>query len=165
MAGWTLVGTEAQTSYNYAEDPHNFAGYCELNLGGPAGSGPMRIDSAGHFIANATAPAATAGSSAGGSPPSPVIVTGANDTAGTITFGSGSAPSTGQLVVVTFSAAFVIPGGGNPHIVAVPANAAAAALGLYPQGASTTGFNLNCTTAPAAGQVNTTYRFSWVAIG
>lgn len=166
MPGWTLVGTGARTSFNYAEDASNFAGYCELNMGGPAGSGPIRIDSAGHIILNDPLPVTlAAGADAGGSPPAPVLVTGSNDCGGTLTFGTGTSPGAGIMAVVTFGSTWSIPGGGTPHIVICAGNAVTAPLNLYVGQSATTGFNVRVASAPAASQASSVYRVHWIAVG
>ena len=119
----------------------------------------------GHLQFGGTTPSAAAGGNAGGSPPAPVLTTGSNDGAGNITFGTGTTPGAGTMVQVTFNTAWVIPGGGAPHIVVTPANAATQALGPYVSGQSPTGFGLSVASAPAASQANTTYSFNYVVMG
>ncbi len=119
----------------------------------------------GHISGTGTNVGAAAGGNAGTGPPAPVVTTGSTDNSGLITFGTGTTPSAGVEVVITFAAPWVIPGGGAPAIVVSPVNAATAALGVFVSGASPTGFNLSCQNAPAASQGNTIYQFSYVAIG
>ena len=167
MAGWCVVGTAAKTSFNYAEDAKDWAGYVEFNCGGPPGSGPFRVDNNGHIqvTQGLTALTAVAGGNAGTSPPVPVVPVGTNDAAGTITFGTGTGPSAGVLVAVTFAVPWVVPGGGAPHLIVQPINSATQALGIFHSGVSPTGFNLSSANAPAAGQGNTVYQFSYHCIG
>ncbi len=136
-----------------------------LALSGGALTGNLTIDGNAHLMFTGTAPSAVAGSNAGTSPPNPVVVTGSNDPAGTVTFGTGTLPASGVMVAVTFNQAWVIPGGGAPHIVISPINVATQALNIYVSGASPTGFNLSCVNAPSAGQANTVYGFSFVVMG
>lgn len=138
-------------------DPHNFT---------PGAGAFSNLNISGHLEAvPGTAPTAVAGSGAGTSPPAPVVTTGSLDNAGKITFGTGSAPAGGVLVAVTFATPWVIPGGGAPHIVAVAANSATAALQIIISGESPTGFNISTVTTPAAGQANTVYAIHYVTVG
>ena len=101
----------------------------------PLSGGDMTgdLNSAAHFQVNGgIIPTVAAGNKAGVSPPVPLLVTGANDVAGEISFGTGTSPGLGgRLVVVTFGKVWAIPGGGNVHVVISPSNAAAAGLNLY----------------------------------
>ncbi len=172
---WNIVRTgplDADGSFYASPDSPGWTGYAELLVSGTAaGSGVLRIDQAGtlqasgHLQVNGQLPAAAAGSAAGGSPPAPVLLTGTNDNAGTLTFGTGSAPSAGQLVLVTFATAWSITGGGAPHIVIAPENAATASLVPFVGVRSVTQFSFNTVNAPAASQANTVYSFSYVVIG
>ena len=119
----------------------------------------------GHLQFTAPSPTAAVASGAGSTPPAAVLVTGSNDGAGSITWGTGTLPNTQAQVTVTFGSAWMIPGGGAPHIVVSPQNSATAALGIFPSGASPTGFNLGVQSAPAASQGNTTYSFSYIVTG
>ena len=137
------------------------------------GGAAIRLDeygnltSLGHFAVTGTPPSLAAAAGLGTSPPAPVLLAGSNDCAGDITFGSGTSPAAGKLLEVTFSVTWNILGGGNPHLIICPANAAAAALGLFINLAavSASGFPVHCANAPAASQANTTYAFSYVVMG
>ena len=110
----------------------------------------------GHTYAtadNLAAPSAAAGSNAGGSPPAPVVVAGALDSRGEITFGTGTVPAAGNQVVVTFNK--VLPK--VPHVSVEPYNSVTAALNLHVVSRSTTGFTIASQAAPAASQANTVY--------
>lgn len=134
-----------------------------LALSGGTVTGNVTVN--GHLQFGGTAPNAAAGGNAGGSPPAPVVDTGANDAAGHITFGTGTLPAAGTLAQVTFNTPWVIPGGGAPHITVTPLNAATEALGLYISGSSPTGFGIAAVNAPAASQANTTYSVAYVVMG
>ena len=134
-----------------------------LALSGGTVTGNITVG--GHLQFTAPFPAIAIAGGAGTSPPAPVLVTGSNDGAGTITGGTGTAPNTQPQVAVTFGAAWVIPGGGAPHIVLSSNNSATEALGIFASGASPTGFSIGLVTAPAAGQGNTTYSVSYVVTG
>lgn len=117
----------------------------------------------GHFVSAGTAPTAAAGGNAGGSPPAPVVTAGDTDARGNITFGTGTVPAAGAMVVVTFNAAFVSAPLG---VILTWANVAGAGLGqAYVTAISTTQFTINCTVAPAASQANTTYSINYWVIG
>lgn len=134
-----------------------------LPLSGGTVTGNLSVT--GHISGTGSAAGAAAGSNAGTIPPAPVVTTGSTDDSGVITFGTGTTPAAGVMVAVTFAAAWVIPGGGPPSIVAAPQNAATQALGIFISGVSPTGFNISCTTAPAASQANSTYSVAYQAIG
>lgn len=134
-----------------------------LALTGGTLTGNLTIN--GHIQYGASAPAVAASAGAGTNPPSPVITTGSNDCGGTITWGTGTSPNTQAQLTVTFSSAWVIPGGGGPHVNVTPINAATQALGLYISGISPTGFNVNVATAPAASQGASVYQFCYSAEG
>lgn len=116
-----------------------------------------------HGVTTVVAAAASAG--AGTSPPAPSVTAGSTDLGGTITWGTGSSPNTQAQLSITFGVAWTIPGGGGPHIVLTPLNAATQALGLYVSGVNPTGFNVYAAVAPAAGQGASTYQFSYVVMG
>lgn len=134
-----------------------------LALSGGTVTGNLTIN--GHVQYGSTAPGVVAAAGAGSSPPAPVVTTGSNDCGGTVTWGTGTAPSTQAQLTFTFAAAWVIPGGGGPHVTVTPINAATQALGLYVSGISPTGFNVNVATAPAASQASTVYQFCYTATG
>lgn len=144
-----------------------FTGFLPLTGGTVTGALTVtgNITENGHLQYGGTTPGVAAGGQAGGSPPAPVLVTGSNDGAGQITFGTGTTPVAGTMVAVTFNTAWVIPGGGAPHIVITPSNAVTQALGIYVSGLSPVGFNLSCANAPAASQANSTYSFAYVVMG
>lgn len=114
-----------------------------------------------HLLSLGTIPTAVAGSNAGTSPPSPAVASGSTDTRGTVTGGTGTSPAAGALIAITFNQSFV----NAPVVNITPANAATAALAPYVTSVSATGFTIAFGSAPSASQPNTTYAFSWHAIG
>jgi hypothetical protein len=107
-------------------------------------------------------PSPTAGSSAGGTPPAPVLPwPGCQNSKGSLTFGTGSAPSAGPLVAIAFGQ--TAPA--SPTVIICPANAAAAALSLYVASVSATGFTIASAVAPAASQANTVYAANYWVVG
>lgn len=126
-------------------------------------SGDLNL--AGHINDTGVTPLVAAGGQAGGSPPAPSVPAGTNDDSGVIGFGTGTLPAAGVMVAVTFAAAWVVPGGGAPHIVLTEQNLATKNLGLFVTGTSPTGFNVSCVNAPAASQGNTTYQFCYQVRG
>lgn len=123
---------------------------------------PGQQQNFGHILANGIAQAVTAaaGSNAGTSPPSPVL-TRANDLNGKITFGTGTSPSAGAQVTVTYARSYP----NNPTIQLTPINSATAALNLYISTSSTGSFTVGCVNAPAASQANTVYGFYYKVEG
>jgi hypothetical protein len=113
----------------------------------------------GHVVANGSTPGAAAGSNAGTSPPSPVIA--GDDTAGGVTFGTGTTPAAGNMVVVTFAAAYATA----PTVMLTPRNAATATLDRYVTSVGTGGFTIAFATAPAASQANTVYSMGYQVLG
>jgi hypothetical protein len=107
----------------------------------------------GHVVAVGGSATAAAGANAGTSPPSPVIS--GNDLDGQVTFGTGTSPSAGSQVTVTFSKSYT-----NPRVVLTPINSASASLNLYVSATSTT-FTVSSVNAPSASQGNTTYGFNY----
>lgn len=122
----------------------------------------LGIQFGGHLTAgNPTGYTTTvaAGSNAGTSPTASAVGT-LTDMAGTAQIVTGSGPSAGQLLVVTFANAYLA----TPRSVLVtPANAAAAALGgAYVTSASTTGFRIATSATPGAAA---TYQYSYSVLG
>ena len=108
-------------------------------------------------------PTIAAGVALGGSPPAPSL-TDPRDDYLLIGFGTGSAPTTGALVAVTFGgslAAWVALGEGGqslpiPNVQAL--NAVTQALGLEITTFTVDQIIISCTTAPAASQAASTYQ-------
>jgi hypothetical protein len=100
-------------------------------------------------------PTAAAGANAGSSPPVPVR-NNCTDVAGNITFGTGTSPAAGAMVVLTFAVAY----GTAPKVTVTPINSASAALNFYVTSTTTT-FTVSCVTAPSASQGNTIYGFNY----
>lgn len=98
------------------------------------------------------APTVAAGA-ASTSPPAPVVVAGSSDTAGRITFGSGTSPAIGIYVTVTFSATYTTA----PTVVIAPANSATAIKSPYVVAASATAFTIGLGVAAGISQANTVY--------
>ena len=154
------VGTEA------IEFDGSFAPLTQayLQLTGGTLTGDLTVN--GHIQGGGNIPGLVAGAGAGSGPPSPVLQTGSTDLGGFITWGTGTSPNTQAQLSMTFGKAWVIPGGGNPHVSLTPANSATAALGvMFIAGLSPTGFTINVSTAPAASQGNTTYALCYTVMG
>jgi hypothetical protein len=107
----------------------------------------------GHIVSIGPSTTATAGSNAGTSPPSPVIS--GTDLDGQVTFGTGTSPSAGQQVTVSFAKSYT-----NPRVVITPINSASASLNFYVSVTSTT-FTVSSVNAPSASQSNTVYGFNY----
>jgi hypothetical protein len=108
-------------------------------------------------------PTAAAGSSAGTTPPAPVVTAGSSALRGRITFGTGSgSPGTADYVTVTFGTAYATA----PYTVMVTAsNQATAVKQPYLQTVpSTTAFKIGLGVAGAASQANTVYSVDYLVI-
>jgi hypothetical protein len=101
----------------------------------------------------------TAATFAGTSPSAPVVTSGATPIRGNLTFGTGTNPSPGAQVTVTFGATL----GATPTIVLCGGNAVGQALNLAPTSVSTTGFVVSCNSTPVASQAGTAYSVNWIA--
>ncbi|TIH33668.1 right-handed parallel beta-helix repeat-containing protein [Subtercola vilae] len=90
-----------------------------------------------------------------------VMLPGAADDSGNISFGSGATPSPGGIVVVTF--AKPLESGARQAVISCfPNNAKTQALGLYGAVKSDgTGFTLYAAVAPAASQTALTFQFGY----
>lgn len=119
----------------------------------------FKIDRFGHVIAAGAVPSFAVGSQIGSG--GVVSASAGKDTAGTITFTTGSTVVAGQMVAVTFGGAYPA----TPKVVLFPNDAASAALlnaGQIFVTKATTGFSLRAGVAPAA---STAYSFDYVVIG
>jgi hypothetical protein len=116
---------------------------------------------AAHYVASHAGSTTTiaAGAAAGTTPPTPTL-SNANDARGQINAGTGTGPSAGAQVAVTFAQPYRAVA---PSVVLTPLNAATAALQAYVS-ASTTGFSV-FTTAPAASQTVGTYQWTYQVLG
>lgn len=109
-------------------------------------------------------PTVTAGAEMGTAPPAMIVE--CNDAGGVVAFGTGTTPASGYLFQVTFAnpMPLVIPGSANqvqPGITITAFTGQTAALGLYMtpfySGSTILGFQVACTTLPAASQSAGTY--------
>lgn len=100
-------------------------------------------------------PTAAAGANAGTTPPAPVL-TNCSDVDGQITFGTGTVPTLGSMVVATFAKPYATP----PRVLFTPINDATAAL-RWNVASTTTNFTYKVGVAPAASQANTVYGFHY----
>ena len=136
--------------------------------GGGASGNPI-TGVGGHVTRNGSAPTLAASTNAGAGPPVPIITPGSTDFAGGGTFGSGTGPSAGYQVDVTFQSAYARTN--PPIVVANIAGAVSAgvlgAVGIRLNGAAGnwTGFSIATEHAPAANQANTTYGFYYIVVG
>lgn len=114
-----------------------------------------------HNFSGGTAPSAAAGSSAGTSPPAPVVVAGSNDTRGIVTFGTGTSPSAGAMAVVTFAAAYA----SAPYIHLNANNGQTYNSGLFISAVAATSFTIGFAGIPAASQSNTNFSATYSVRG
>ena len=128
-----------------------------IDLGGSTG---VAIIGAPAFLTVSGATTlAKAGPGAGTSAPAPAVIAGPDNRSGQVTFGTGSSPTTGTQVEVTFGTPFAVP----PTVMLTPANGPTAGLLCAVESVSETGFNLVTGTAPTASAANTKYGFYWQA--
>ena len=115
----------------------------------------------GQLLLSGASAVLTAGANNGASGPVPTKAS-ANANRGDVDFGSGTSPSAGAQVVVTF-AAVAYPT--MPKVVITPSNLQTFDLGLYVSARSTTGFTVSSKNAPADSQVAGIYKFDYVVLG
>lgn len=124
--------------------------------------GDVQLDR--HLVSSSGEPALAALTANGGSPPAPSPGNGdTTDMRGRVRFGSGTSPSAGAQVSVTFSKSYA----STPIIVLTAGNQVTAALNPYVDGPSlsTTSFNIGCASAPTASQSGSTYAIEYIVIG
>ncbi len=120
------------------------------------------IANPGHYVGTGgAAPTAAAGANAGGSPPAPFVYSDSTDQRGYVSTGTGTLPTAGSQVVVTFHTPYANP----PYVMITAHNAAAAALVPYLVDTQTTTFTIGLALPPAASQGNMTYDFDYLVIG
>jgi len=134
------------------------SGQLQLYLGGSKGVKLLGMPDGGWGIQDSPVTAA-AGSAAGTGPPAPVVSAGPDNQSGLITFGTGMAPSAGQMVTVTFGTPFE----STPQVAVVPYNGASTGLGLFSAVLTSTGFEVDCQNAPLASEGSAFYGFRWFA--
>jgi hypothetical protein len=142
--------------------PGSFSANSNISATGNIATASGDINTARHFLgSSASAPGAAAGAGAGTSPPAPVVAATANDTRGSLTWGTGTTPAAGNQVAVTFATAYAAA----PVVMLTETNAVTSALAPYVTSVGTTGFTIATQGAPAASQGNTTYGIAWMVIG
>jgi len=99
-----------------------------------------------------------AGLNAGTGPAAPTAGTGSTLYRGSVSFGSGTAPSAGSQVTVAFSA--TLPS--VPTIVVSPTTAAAGTINPTVLAAATTGFTIGCASIPTPTQAATVYGVNYL---
>ncbi len=104
-------------------------------------------------------PTAAAGANAGTGPPAPVMNGNSDDDRGTVTFGSGTTPAAGAVVVVTFAT----PRDASrlPVVQITETTTALAALQPAVTSITSTGFTVSTASALAGSQANTVYGLAW----
>lgn len=106
--------------------------------------------------------ALAAGANNGGSPPAPSFIAGVGSSSqrGALQFGSGTGPSAGAQVAVTFKQAYP----SAPAVFLEPLNSATVALGLYISSLTATGCVISSANAPAASQAGTVYKVMYLVV-
>jgi hypothetical protein len=97
-------------------------------------------------------PSVAASAGLGSSPPAPTMAN-ASDRRGSVRLGSGTSPTSGSAVAVTWGQQKP----GTPTVTISPGNAATAALQPYAINATSTGLTIGFAVAPAASQAASTY--------
>jgi hypothetical protein len=105
-------------------------------------SGPLTIS---HLATQGPAPTLVAGTAVGGGGTANIS---GNDTAGTVTFNTGSTPPAGVLGTITFRAAYT----SNVHVLLSPITSGAASTAVYVTRTGG-GFQVHTTGVPPAGSV------------
>jgi hypothetical protein len=106
-----------------------------------------------HLAVGGSTPTRSTGGAIGGGGTASISGT---DTAGTVTINTGSSPSAGCYITVTFAKAF----NATPHAIISPVGSAAAGLQYYTS-RSTTNFSVCAANAPSA---STTYVFDYFVV-
>lgn len=109
-----------------------------------------------HTAFSATSPSVAVGAGAGTAPPTPVRTGG--DVYGTVTWGTGTGPTTGAQWTLTFAMPFTVTGA---RILLSCGNAATWAIQPYVSASSNTTFTISCGVAPTASQANTVYKVDY----
>jgi hypothetical protein len=98
---------------------------------------------------------------AGVSPPAPVVVAGSTDVRGRITFGTGTSPTAGAMVQVTFA----VPYAAAPFVFVNSRSGVTLNTGAYFGGSTTTTFTIALSTTPAPSQGNGVYDVHYFVAG
>jgi hypothetical protein len=106
-----------------------------------------------------TVPSIAAAAGAGTGPPTPTV-SNATDRRGEAKFGTGTGPTTGSQVTITFAQ----PKPGTPAIAVWAENVATSTLAPYVTGFSSTGFSIGFGVAPAASQGATVYQVGYADV-
>jgi hypothetical protein len=154
LPGWEWIdnpgaGTDADNTWNGYQTFQGGADFPE----GSSNEGDVTFS--GHVVPSyGNSGTLTAGAQAGTSPPAPHQEGRSSDCVIAMTFGTGSAPAAGEMVVVTFSSLFHA---NVPFMTLTPRNPATVDLGLYVSNESETAVSIMARNAPAASQANTVY--------
>ncbi len=130
----------------------------QINMGGSIGC--EILGSAVSMSVSGYTPTAVAAAGAGTSPPAPVITAGSDNRSGTVTWGTGTSPTTGNQVTITFGQTFAT----TPVVMFSNGNGPTSGLNVNIQSVSTTGFVISTGNAPAASQSNTTYKIAFAVL-
>lgn len=127
------------------------------NLWYPGGT---QIYTQSHLVTSGgSTPTVAALGSNGTGAPTPTAT--GNDTRGNVQFGSGTSPTTGSQISVTFATAY----SSAPIVVVSANNLATTALQPYVASVTTTGFNISVGVAAAASQTTGTYSVNYIVHG
>jgi hypothetical protein len=126
-----------------------------------AGVTTTALVQAAQYYSAGTIPTVAAGSSAGTSPPAPVIAAGSTDARGQVTFGTGSSPGLGQMVRVTFA----VPYSSTPAVFLQANDDTLTGIEFTVANRTNSHWDFYAHSALAASQPNTTYSFCYYCIG
>lgn len=104
-------------------------------------------------------PTAAMLAASGTTPPAAVVNANSRDTRGYLTHGTGTGPTAGDQVTVSFANTRTI---GTYRVSLNPMNTATANLNPYVSATTTTGFTIAFANAPAASQANTVYSTAYM---
>lgn len=124
--------------------------------GRSSAAGTWSVVSQGMTQTLAGTPGISAGANLGAGAPAPTLDSGSNDNRGRIQFGTGTTPAAGAIIPVVFAAPFpTIP------FVTVAQSSQAGAGVLFAKDVTTTGFNIGCSSVPAASQPAGTFAVTY----
>jgi hypothetical protein len=126
--------------------------------GTPAGTYRYARGGVEYMVQAGAAPSAAAQAANGSGAPAPTVT--GNDERGSVSLGSGTGPSAGSQVVLTFASAtgWVTT---TPFVTLTPLNSATAALEPYVAAAGNTTLTIGFAVAPAASQSAGTYQVTY----
>jgi hypothetical protein len=121
------------------------------------------VQNQGHLVAGGTQVTATTMAGLGSAAPAMIVTTGSTDARGSVTFGTGTAPTSGNQFQVVYATAY----GAAPY-VGISVSATSGSLGTsgpYVSVTATTSFTVATATTLGASAANTVYGITYWVIG